>query len=435
LRGNWLTRQLAKRPWSKRRLDQLAGETLTTLTKLTGRFTGHYYRFKSGGEIAWGQYLDDAHYSKEQWGFYGTSSAIQTFAIRARQLGRRPSEDSDIRRAVALPRDHTTTDPRFKSKRRPPQKDDFENIIKLAFIADALDVDNEHNVPAISTAPLIRELMRRAIDHQRWCTRPSSDPDYGDKDLDFPSALIVSVLRRYEAFRACTKLSKASRQWLAERVTDASFREQTTLLALTGLALLPHPDDVPEDSAKIKDALKECERHLINWVHGPGAGIVLNRPVFNGFSLGARNDYIFLHPELLIALFFIKRNSPPRGRRFVLDVVDGVVRNVDRHSGFMGQDGYVTSVDQLWTARLIHDFRNTYKSPGGPDRLLPRPDVWLLPHSLKSALGWIVVVLMSALALMFWVEKWVGVAVIAAEALLVMFGHFLSRFAGRDDRG
>lgn len=418
---NVVARLLAKRIWTPSRTDCLVGDTLTTLTKLGRAFDTKEVPLENGG-VAWGQYLDENHFSRKQWGFYGTSAALQTLAVRARSRGTLPSEDSEIRRAVELPLDQATSDPVFESKRR-AGKEDFRNVIKLAFIADALALDDEESVPAAATPPLVKDLMDLAVSGERWSTRLPDDDDRFTKDQDFPTAFIVSVLRRYDKFRR-SPLWERSRLWLANRVLqDGAFREQKTLLALTGLALLPHPGLPAEDPSPVTSALDMCERELIRWIHTQT--IVLNRPVFNGFSIGERNDYVFLHPELLVALFLLRRNSPPRGRRFVLDVVNALERNVAprERAGFMGQDGMITSVDQLWAARLIQEFQRARKAPEGIDRLLPRPDAYAVPHTRKTAWFWIAVLLATAIALSLFVNGWVGVVPVALGLVFFLIGR------------
>jgi hypothetical protein len=237
--GNLLQRLLAKRIWTPGRIDRLVGDTLTTLTQLGGVFEQRQVTVRAGSTtgVAWGQYLDDNHFSDEQWGFYGTSAGLQTLAMRARRIGRRPSADPDVARVLSLPRDRSAADPIFDDKR---DRKDFDSVIKLAFIADALELDEEESVPEASTPLLVSELIGLAVDDECWTTRLSSDAEGKKKDRDFPTAFLVSVLRRYENFRDRT-LCDRSRRWLATRVrNDGGFREQTTLLALTGLAgLLP----------------------------------------------------------------------------------------------------------------------------------------------------------------------------------------------------
>jgi hypothetical protein len=218
-----------RKVWTAARVDNLAGETLTTLTKLGQAFERRQVQV-GDDVVAWGQYLDANHFSASQWGFYGTSAALQTLAVRARARGEAPSRESLIARALLLPQDREPDDGLFAEK---AEKQDFENVIKLAFVADALHLDHEESVPDDATPPLVDDLIDLAVSGERWSTRLPGDPDRESKDQDFATALIVSVLRRYERFRDTT-LWVRSRTWLANRVLqDGSFREQRTLVALT----------------------------------------------------------------------------------------------------------------------------------------------------------------------------------------------------------
>jgi hypothetical protein len=175
----------------------------------------------------------------------------------------------------------------------------------------------------------------------------------------------------------------------------------------------------------VTEALERCEEELLRWVREQRA-IVLNRPVFNGFSIGMRNDYVFLHPELLAALFLLRRGNPQSGRRFVLDVVDDLWKNVDRHDGFMGQDGMVTSVDQLWAARLVSEFQRVRRERDGIDRLLPRIDAYLVPRG-KARIVWIVALLVIALGLSILVSGWVGVATFVVGVAFLLVEYIFER--------
>src|SRR5262249_12873345 len=89
--------------------------------------------------------------------------------------------------------------------------------------------------------------------------------------------------------------------------------------------------------------------------------VFVNRPVFEGFNVGATTDYTFLNPELLAALFLLRQDNPPRTRSFVLKTVDRVQAAVPEQRGFIGQVGMEATVDQLWAIRLLTTFRALYQ--------------------------------------------------------------------------
>lgn len=416
----------ASRLWATHSIEDLAARSLTALTKIIEAFERRTVRV--GDRVAWGQYLDEAHFSESQWGFYGTSSGLQTVAIGARRAAKdarsgRPSEDAVITRVIDLPDDSSTVDDLYDEK---VQKGDLRNVVKLAAIAEALFLDAGDNVPRDTTPPLVKELMGKAVNRQYWSTRV--DEKERHKERDFATAIVILALKRYQHFRD-DELAERAQTWLARRILDdGSFREQTTLLALAALALLPH--DIPSETSGISDvdqALDRCRRELLRWIADQQA-IVLNRPVFNGFSIGKRNDYVFLHPEILAAIFLIRRQGAKRsrggiaerGRRFVLDVVSQVVANAIERDGFMGQNGMVSTVDQLWAGRLIVAFRETVESRG-VTALIPTPEAYFAPTSVKGRLVWMVALLAAALALSFLVSGWVGLGTGIVGVLLVMF--------------
>jgi hypothetical protein len=208
--------------WTGSRIDRLAGESLTILTRICQAFESRTVPL-SDGRIAWGQYLDDAHFSASQWGIFGTSAALQTLAMGAASSGNVPSGEPLISAALPLPNDRDTTDPAFNEKRT-PAKNDFENVVKLAFIADGLALDSPTNVLDGSTPLIVDQLISMAIADQRWSSRLPVDPHQSSKDQDFPTTLLISVLRRFERFRQHPMWDR-SRHWLANRILqDGSFR-------------------------------------------------------------------------------------------------------------------------------------------------------------------------------------------------------------------
>jgi hypothetical protein len=368
-----------------------------------------------GDGIAWGQYLDEEHFSPDQWGFYGTTAALQTLALSARRRNVDPYGESTIARAISLPETRTTQDEIFTEKRA---KGDFDSVVKLTFIADALKLDAADSVALAETPALVRELMDMAVSGRWWSTRPQDDPARFNRDRDFPTAFVVAVLRRYEVFRR-DPLWRASRNWLASRVLDdSSFREQTTLLALTGLALRPF-GQVRDESARVNEALDACEARLLAWIRDQHA-IVLTRPVFNGFSLGPRNDYVFLHPELLVALFLIERDSNPHARRFVLDVLDALTRAIMRRDAFMGQDGIISSVDQLWAGRLLFRFLQKSETRSAAE-LVPNPKSLISPQTSRGVAAWLVVLIAISLVIGFMLQgsAGIGIAILGLIAIVI----------------
>jgi hypothetical protein len=379
--------------WTKRRLEETSGKATTAMTRMAERFerTAIVPQGAPPDAKAWGQYLDDEHHSDRQWGFYGTSAAINTLTIKELDTADpRPADDPLIKAGSAfLPTNPATTEAHFASKRA---KGDFDNIIKLAFIADGL-VPWMDNVPVADTPEVVRAILSRSVNNRFWSSRMGNDPAREHKERLFPTAYIVMVLQRYEEARRHAAYI-AARKWLAERVKDNKVDTPATN-ALIGLALLD-PHEKPENRiGAIDSALKTCQTRLIRWGRTQKV-IIIDRPVFYGFSIGDRNSYSFLNPEILAALFLLKRGNPHRGRRFVLGVINALADNtVD--GGFTGQNGVMSAVDQMWASRLLGRFLTVKDEPGGITRLLPVRDQRAFLVDTRSRIVAVVALAVAAL--------------------------------------
>src|SRR3954466_2535427 len=83
------------------------------------------------GGIAWGQFLDRRHHSEQQWGRFGTSAAVQVFAMAHRwdEADRSvyATAPLNVLAPDVLPEDPpTTADEAMKTE-------DFDDPVKLAF--------------------------------------------------------------------------------------------------------------------------------------------------------------------------------------------------------------------------------------------------------------------------------------------------------------
>jgi hypothetical protein len=356
--------------WTKAKLDRIAGRASTSAIRIVDRFEEAVITPPESFDEAkaWGQYLDEEHRSDQQWGFYGTSAGIQTLATKQQAFG--TDTDADRVRLIPLalkqlPSDATTGDERFAQKR---QKGDFENIIKLAFIADAL-CPGIDDVTTADTPAIVHEIVHRAVNEQFWSSRARSDDARFMKERIFPTAYVLLVLQRYQAARSDPTYQKA-RVWLAERVVHDEGLDTPANNALIGLALLDQHETAGARQGVVAAALERCKTRLQAWATKQKI-IVIDRPVFYGFSLGARNDYCFLHPEILASLLFLRLGNSRRTRSFVLRVMRCLTDNIIGAHGFIGQNGVMSSVDQMWAMRLISEFRAQHDGADGPRRLLP----------------------------------------------------------------
>jgi hypothetical protein len=314
--------------------------------------------------VVWGQYLDEYHRSETQWGIYGTSAALQILALQAVRRGDDPAEEEQVAAALPLPETVRVWDPRLQKK---VDKGDLENIVKLAFIAEAHQL-GRNDVPLNEEPAIVREIVRRAVKGQFWSSRLREDRLRVKRDHEFPTATVLFALKRYQYLRT-HKIWGRVRPWLARKVTTTDGLRTPAMFGLCGLALLP---DDGEAGSQVPTALAQIDQYLCTWARAQKE-ILLTRPIFNGFAIGESHDYVFLHPELLSALYFLERGSVEDARDFVLRVIEALCGNVENHQGaFEGQSRTVSTLDQLWAVRLLERFVTVYESSEGWKGLLPK---------------------------------------------------------------
>jgi hypothetical protein len=273
--------------------------------------------------IGWGQYLDEVHHSPSQWGLLGTSAGYQILA-RGQLEGGPVPELAQVR--LLLPADVTdigALHAAVQTKAAPP-KCDLHNVIRLAFIAEALAADKPGDIIHRPHPPLVDYIFSLARQGRSWNPR-SAQP--GGRDYDghaVTTAYVLHALRRYE-------------------------------------------DDNPED---VRAALARCQDELLAWRRRERT-LVINRPLFEGYQLGSTTDYLIFNPELMTALFFLRIGNPRPARRFVASVTRELNRNVQANNGFEGQLGMIPLVDQEWASRLLQLFVGTYTDKTRRHLLLP----------------------------------------------------------------
>lgn len=363
-------------PWTAGRTGKLVLRINGALGTVGDKFA-HRVVPVAGGRVAWGQYLDDHHHSDAQWGIYGTSAGIQVLALGSHHL---------LAQAVAMPDDLDNADTIYDSKR---ERGQFDNLIKLVFIAEGINPE----AATVADAPppaVIETIFARRKAGNFWSTRPEAHPS---KDVDFPTSVVLLALARYDAAIGDERY-RAARRWLAERVLNDRLLKTPTNLALAGLALKGRPGTAINDD-RVSDAIETCRSELLERIRDQP--IVLDRPIFYGFSMGESNDYLFLHPEILTALFFLRADTVD-ARGYVLRVTRRLLDNIEREKAFMGQSEMISSVDQLWAARLLRELHSAHDA---------RPEQVIPPFGLRIGLG-----------------TWWGKALAALAALGVAYGGY-----------
>ncbi len=343
--------------WREGQIERIAADTVEAAALIDSTLARR--RIELEGAAAWGQYLDDERYSTAQWGLLGTAAAVATLGLRARPV----EEMRHLREALPLiPASLADYDPRIAAK---VEKGDFKNMVRLAFIAEAL-LPGESRISAANRPPIVSDILILARQDPFW--HPTSALNDAPADGDpFTTAYLLYALRRYEdppgEFRKF-------RAWLAGQLKARSaIRARPDLVGLIGLALVPDAED-PDQPASIDEAVKQCQEELERWNHREPA-IILDRPLFHGFNLGKWTDYTFLHPEVVAAMFLLRTSNPRPTRRYVAEVTGELVENVKRRGYFEGQPSMAATVDQFWASKLFKEFQETYADSARRHILLP----------------------------------------------------------------
>jgi hypothetical protein len=313
------------------------------------------------GLVAWGQYLDLEHGANQQWGLYGTAAGTQIVSLRARAAGHRPSAQAQVAGALRLlPEDLDHGHELLKQKR---DKDDFDNVLKLAAIAEALRPDSER-IPLDNEPPIVGRLREQALGDGGWTTRPQGVEQREVRERDLATAYVLHAWQRYELGEE----GLAARQWLARAVLEGVPIEGNDLLALVGLAMTAHPIN-PNDPPQVREAIANVHERLSSWARSHEE-IRVDRPMFSGFSVGPTTDYLFLHPEILAALFFVRQDNSQSTRAFVIEVAEAVSSNIKANDGLKVSNGLKATVDQLWAFRFLCELRQL-RTEGGLDSIAP----------------------------------------------------------------
>jgi hypothetical protein len=353
------------------------------------------------GQAAWGQYLDHDHHSEEQWGRFGTTSAVIAFALINGREDEPPNHRSVYEShpldalAPVLPKQWPIDPQRESAHFEELYAEDFQKIMKLAYMVDALEPDKAL-VSAAEQPQLVDYVLGlspRGL--EGWSTSPAESSDH-PRDRHIPTTYVLWALRRFPAAQA-TPIACEAYEWLAGEVIAENARLGTDLVALAGLAM----NEIQVNEAKgerVEQALGKCDQKLTEWARRQRR-LAIDRPYFNGYSQGTSTDYIFLTPELLVAKYLIARGNPAKTRRFVLRVIAALTENVMPKTreakgeqtkigrGYCVQGGMVRTADQMWVVDLLKSFQRARKRE--ERELLPSPTGWL---SGKSAL-WVLATL------------------------------------------
>ena len=311
---------------------------------------------------AWGQYLDE-RWTGQQWGLLGTSAASQILAMRDTS-GDPYARDGSVAKARPI---------LFSDREQPSPllhqqiaRGELGNIIRLASVAEALMLNRPVSVAISDWPPLVHSIIDLRKGNPWWSSESASlkhpIPAGGSP---FVTAFVVHALRRYE-HDACFN---DARLWLVDHIGDRNIARRLDLLALIGLALLGR-DSRSEHNA-IQAGIERCQA-TVHRRRGRVRNVVVDRPIFHGYAVDGRTDYAFLNPEMLAALFLMRSGNPVPGRRFVLRTVSATTAHVASGKAFETDLGGEATVEQLWAARLLHEFHARANSSELRSTLRPR---------------------------------------------------------------
>lgn len=319
--------------------------------------------------IAWGQFLDRDHHSGTHWGRFGTTAAVQVLAMDL-HWQRNESFRKDVMAVHPLMFLADGVLPEGSDDEELPEElkpDDLDDPMKLAFLVDALEPDSCDEISNDEPPAIVNKLLEMSVDSDGWSTRPEDDEDRNEKDRLLITAYALWALRRLPKAQMDSRIEGAA-GWLANELIEGQKTLGQDLLALGGLALAhSHPE--VRARLPVEEGISTSLFELREWaskIRDPSIG----RPYFNCYSRGSSNDYIFLSPELLTALFFLAEDKQRSSRAFVLKVVKAVAENIvpeampaelrEQPHGFSIQRGMEGTVDQMWAMRLLRAFHKQH---------------------------------------------------------------------------
>ncbi len=305
---------------------------------------------------------------KGQWGRFGSSAGLQVLGITHQVLGTGSWEEAlaylDFPTSQLLPDPVPPVPQNYLHRHEPGREDpdpwkhrDFAEPMKVAFCVDALMPDCQGPISGLHHALVEHLLGMRLIDEPCWTTRPLTDPNHRHYDRVLVTAFCLFALRRFPNCHRTPTVADAYR-WLADELASQPGAD---VRGLCGLALCGATDELRAEP-RVRTALRGCDQSLLVWVSENPTPII-ERPWSNAYVDKTNTiDYIFLSPETIVAMYFLRRGMDGTGAEYVRVVVEALVRNIngpDSDNALRGlrvQDTREGTVDQLWATRLLVGF-------------------------------------------------------------------------------
>jgi hypothetical protein len=336
----------------------------TALSLVRKRLIARRVPIRASNRHGWGQWLDEAHAVDGQWGRFGSSAGVQVLAITNERFGQTSSWQETVRDLeLAIEQIFPEQVPEIpvpaRHRHEPTDEDpdpwkhrDYAQPMKVAFCVEAVEPDCQ--TPVHGTLPPIVEhlISLRLPSDACWTTRPLDDPQHRHHDRVLVTAFSLYALRRFPRCHGQQRIADAYR-WLANELPEPGVEVKS----LCGLALAGARLEIRQ-RREIDQALKHCDRTLLKWVRENPTPII-ERPWSCAYVDNESNqDYMFLSPETMIAMYFHERELTGEPAEYVTVVVDAIAANMtaDSRTGARAlrvQDTREGTVDQLWAVKLL----------------------------------------------------------------------------------
>ncbi|MDG4821913.1 hypothetical protein O7635_08610 [Asanoa sp. WMMD1127] len=362
-----------------------------------------------GDAVAWGQFLDDSR-QVSQFGFYGTSAAIEILTI----AGMAP-DNRLIRQAWGGVPDASS--PTSKS----PAYDlaDLGITFKLAALVDAEYAGRQSD----NLRPFERLLKSKIIDGRGWGYYYYDDDDRDTSPKFLATAQAMYSLRHSRIFKTSADAEHVTAWICRELSEDADLQPDELALAVLALA----------DYQGFKSAVHEFDAahdmavsRLLNWAGGRQPQVIGESRSYH-YSVrekaGQRNHYVFYPTDILVALALIQAGNPQATREYTLDVVRYASTNVKANGGLRARSSHrIATVDQLWASRLFDAFEAAVKR--SPRNVVPRVAQVVSHTRIRQALTALALLAigLAGTAISIDADIWAWLRVAGGVAAAVMLG-------------
>jgi hypothetical protein len=205
----------------------------------------------------------------------------------------------------------------------------------------------------------MEELINRVLPGQGWGEFYYSENDRDIEPKIVPTASALLALSRYRRFRSTDECER-SLGWLCRRLLE-NHNTATYEIALGSLALIEY-DTLRNKITEFERAVQFCKQYLEEWAttrQDIQLGIREEHHYASSMDGSRGNKYLFFLTDSLVALAFLKWNSPQRTRNYVLNVLNFFIKQILDKGGFAPDPRrQFSTVNHLWIYRLLREFES-----------------------------------------------------------------------------